>query len=74
MLFALMDFIMSSESINKIIAYSEVYTILYSITYTGGRGGEAQIGLMPALEAFQQCEHACMHVCVCVRVCVCVFI
>lgn len=60
-----MDFIMSSESINKIIAYSWVYTIPYSATYTGGRGG-APIGVCLSWKCSSSVSER-VYVCVCVH-------
>ena len=48
-----MDFIMSSEPINKIIAYCWAYVIPYSIAYIGGMGGGTNWSVS-ALETFQQ--------------------
>lgn len=55
-----MDFIMSSEPINKIIAYCWAYVIPYSIVYIGGMGGGTNWSVS-ALETFQQW----MSICVC---------
>ena len=68
LLFALMDFIMSSEPINKIIAYCWGYVIPYSIAYIGGMGRGTNWSICPGnIPAVNEC--VCVCVCVCFWVC-----
>ena len=60
-----MDFIMSSEPINKIIAYCWGYVIPYSIAYIGGMGRGTNWSICPE-------NIPAVNECVCV--CVCVFL
>ena len=65
---------MSSEPINKIIAYCWAYVIPCSIAYIGGTERGTNWSICPGnIPAVNEC--VCMCVCVCVYVCVseCVF-